>query len=474
MARSRNVGWRSARFYGEPASAGAAGTLTRALPSPTGIEAAGSTAVPGGLIDEHLLVAKWPWEGVNWSLGYVGFLAYVWVVTTYTLPIGTATMIAAILGAFLGDRPRLTQSGVLFLLFFGVCTISFLGSDWKVFTLEFWTGIAKLLLVFAVAQIVLNTRERVRFFVFFYLGTFALYPVRGAIFNYFLYHATEQGRVGWNNLFENPNDISALLLFPFGLALGLVSVERNKTLRYLAMGALICIPLVLALAQSRGAMLSFMGGVVLFFLQNKRARMMMIGGAAVVTIVFATLAPDQLWKRLSTLEEAAGAGSLAAADDLGSAEQRFEIWKVSVVVIAQNPIIGVGPGSYPFAHVFAARDPEVLRTAGGLRDAHSTYFTLAAEFGIFGFALYMGAGLVVWLKSRRVRERIQARMPRHAQQLLLAEIGLISYAASAVFGTYIIFPFTYIQLAIVWGLAEMAELNANELGVGTSTAMQRT
>lgn len=470
MARVRSVGWRSARWYGEPAAAGAPAGAVPALPGPTGSAVAGFQAddkpLAAGVLDERYLVAKWPWQGVQWSLSYVAFLMYVFVVTSYTLPLGTATMVATMLGIFMGERIRFTPAGAMLALFYVIATVAFIGSDWKEFTSEQWVDMAKILVVFFAAQIVLDTKERVRFFVFFYLGVFALYPVRGAIFNYFIYHATEQGRVGWNQLFENPNDISALLLFPFALALGLISVERNKQLRTLAMGALICIPLVLALAQSRGAMLAFMGGGALFFMRNKRARMMMLVGAAVVSLVFVTLAPQGLWQRMSSLEQVTAKGQAAALADEGSMEQRLEIWKVSVVVIAQHPIVGVGPGSYPFAHVFAARDPEVLKTAGGLRDAHSTYFTILAEYGIFGFAVWMAAIFIVLAKAKRVRTLIENQLPRHAQQLLLAEIGMISYGAAAVFGTYVTFPFTYIQLAIIWGLAESAEKVAKELGIG--------
>jgi O-antigen ligase len=403
---------------------------------------------------------------VGWSLGYVGFLMYVFVVTSYALPIGTVTMVAALIGVFTGERTRVTAVGAMYIVFFGIATISYVGSDWRDFTSEPWTSLGKLLLVFFVAQVVLNTKERVRFFIFFYLGTFALYPVRGAIFNYFIYHATEQGRVGWNQLFENPNDISALLLFPFALALGLISVERNKQLRFLAMGALICIPLVLALAQSRGSMIALMIGALLFFMRNRRARMMMLVGASVVGIVFATLAPSELWTRMGSLEQATAKGQAAKDADKGSMEQRLEIWKVSILVIEQHPVVGVGPGAYSFAHVFAARDPGVLRTAGGLRDAHSTYFTVMAEYGVFGFLAYIGAALMVLSKSKRARKLIENQLPRNAQQLLLAEIGIISFAAAAVFGTYVVIPFTYLQLAIVWGLAEVAQKNARELGIG--------
>jgi len=469
MARIRSVGWRSARWYGQPAAVGAPAGALLPLPgsqaSATSGLVAGDKPLVAGALDERYLVAQWPWQGVRWSLSYVAFLAYVFVVTSYTLPIGTAAMLAALGGIFLGERVRVTNAGVLLLVFLGVGTISYLGSEWRQFTSDGWSDLAKMLLVFLSAQVILDSKERLRFFIFFYLAVFAFYPIRGSLFNYFIYHETVEGRAVWNQQFADPNDLAALLLFPMSLALGLITVERNKQLRLLAMGALFFIPFVLALAQSRGAMLAFMGGGGLLFLRNRRARKMMLLGASVVGIVFATLAPDQLWKRMSSLEQIGAHGEAAQKVDEGSMEQRLEIWKVATVVIMEHPVLGVGPSSYPFANVFAARNPEVLRTAGGLRDAHSTYFTLMAEYGVFGFALWIGAVLLVLIKADRARRLIEGRLPRHAQQLLLAEVGLVSWGIAAVFGTWIIGPFTYIGLATLWALAEVAEKNAADVGI---------
>ncbi|MEP7343641.1 MAG: O-antigen ligase family protein [Gemmatimonadaceae bacterium] len=470
MARVRSVGWRSARWYGEPTAAAGTAVLTPAIPGPSGSAVAGFTAedkpLAAGALDERYLVAKWPWQGVRWSISYVAFLLYAFVVTTYTLPIGTATMVAVLLGIVMGERLRITAAGWMYIGFFLIATIAFALSDWKAFTTEGFTALGKMMIVFLAAQMVLDSKERLRFFIFFYLAAFAFYPIRGALFNYFIYHETVQGRAIWNQQFADPNDLSDLLLVPFSLALGLIAVERNKQLRFLAMGALVFIPFVLALAQSRGAMLAFIGGAGLIFLRNKRARKMMLVGAAVIGIVFATLAPDALWERMSSLKQIEAKGDAALQADAGSMEQRLEIWKVAVVVIAQHPVLGVGPGSYPFAHVFAARDPNVLKTAGGLRDAHSTYLTLLAEYGPFGFAFWVGAAVLVLIKAKRARTLIERQLPRHAQQLLLAEVGIITLAMAAVFGTWVVAPFTYFELAILWALAESAENNARELGIG--------
>jgi hypothetical protein len=45
----------------------------------------------------------------------------------------------------------------------------------------------KLWLIALVAANALRTRQQLRFFLFFWLACFAFYPVRGALFNYYLY-----------------------------------------------------------------------------------------------------------------------------------------------------------------------------------------------------------------------------------------------------------------------------------------------
>jgi O-antigen ligase len=303
----------------------------------------------------------------------------------------------------MGEKPRFTPVSLVFIVFLGMMTLSYLGSEWRRYVYGDFENMVKVLLIFWVAQSLLVTRERVRFFVFFYLGVFGLWPVRGGIFNVFVYHSFTQGRVAWNQAFANPNDLGALLLFPLGLAASALVVESKKQVRLAAIAGCILIPLVVAFTQSRGAILGVLAAGAYLFVRNKKARVGMLVGGSVLGIVLAIFAPNSLWDRLGSFNEAVTSGDLKAADDHGSADQRLAIWKVSSVVIAQHPIIGVGPGAYPFAHLLAARSPDEAATAHGLRDTHSTYLNVMAEYGIPAFFVFMTAAFLVWSKSTRAR-----------------------------------------------------------------------
>jgi len=232
----RQRGWRSARWSTEGGNPGAA---TLPLPAPgrvTAGRARGRAPAAFGVFRN-----EWPWQGVQWSLGYIAFLGYIVSIITYALPIGSASMIVAMLAITLGGKDRWNVPMSTILPFAGFVLIAFLGfrvTRFTSFRFNGWqpiTDLVKVMIIFFVAISVLSTWERVRFFIFVYLGAFGLYPVRGAIFNFFIYHASTQGRVSWNFIFENPNDFSTLVLLPLALALAAFHVEPNKWVKRAAM-----------------------------------------------------------------------------------------------------------------------------------------------------------------------------------------------------------------------------------------------
>ena len=59
----------------------------------------------------------------------------------------------------------------------------------------------KLWLIVLLAYNALQGRRQIQFYMVFFLGCFAAFPVRGAMFNTFLYG--EEGRVVWVGIFSN-------------------------------------------------------------------------------------------------------------------------------------------------------------------------------------------------------------------------------------------------------------------------------
>jgi len=291
-----------------------------------------------------------------------------------------------------------------------------------------------------------------------------------------MYHATTFGRAAWNGSFANANELSTLMFFPLALSLGALATERKKLIKQFALAGVAIVVLVLFLAQSRGALLALFAGAGLMFLRRKKGRAAMIGGALGVALVVSIFAPSDVWKRMGNLTAAAGAGDLKSADDMGSAAQRMAIWKVASSVARDNLALGAGWAGYPFEHVYRSQQSEFDRTARGLRDAHSTYFTLLAEVGLPGTILYMMMFLVTAMKSRRARKKLETLLPERATQLLYLEIAMFCFLVAAVFDTVLLLTFTYLQLVVTYAMSEQGERDANAIiqagGVPSRASLQ--
>ena len=213
-----------------------------------------------------------PQEPLRFGLGLAGLVLYLWVIHSYKLNAGDIAVIAIGLGVLLRSRkvrvpPQLMVFG-LFIL-------------WSAFTLTVTINAATsaqalidLIKLWVISFCVINivqTAAELRLLTIAWLAVFALYPIRGALFNHFICRCSEGGRVAWNFVFENPNDLAALSLFPIGVAAALAVVERGRLYKLCARIGVAVLALVILMTQSRGAMIA-MGVAVIALLVSSRRR----------------------------------------------------------------------------------------------------------------------------------------------------------------------------------------------------------
>src|SRR5438034_586416 len=90
----------------------------------------------------------------------------------------------------------------------------------------------------------------------FVLGCFALYPLRGAMFNYYIYHEALFGRAYWNYIYNNPNDLAAVTMLQLSLVAGLLVTEPRGWVRTAAQVGAGLLPMLILMTQSRAGFIA--------------------------------------------------------------------------------------------------------------------------------------------------------------------------------------------------------------------------
>ena len=468
--RQRQGGWRTARHVVPPPQ------MTRGDATPIQPRAvvrsaparAGRLRSAGAAIQESILrgSARYP---ANWSLSFVGVLAYVYAAVTYGLPLVTVAMALAVVGLFM-ERNGITVP--LFVIIFAGY-VAWAGAGYtssvdSAATYDQTVVLAKILLICFVIANVTRDGWRMRVFMVFFLACFAAYPTRGTLVNYFIAGYTVFGRALWNYIYSNANDLAALTFFPLSLAAAVALTEKSVWVKRAALAGVVVLPMIILLTQSRGALIGLVVvGLVFFVVHTKGRRVRSLLMAAAAAIVVIPFVPRSAWERFSLMKNLTSTESLLEADPEGSAEARYNIRRVAGTIIKENPIAGIGLGVYPRAHAMYAPRVGVPVSALGFRDTHSTYLNVAAETGIPGFVLFLAMILVVAVSCDGVRRRAKGT-PR-AEQLLALELGLLGFMLAGIFGSFAKLSFLYIQLAVMWAVADITK---RELAAATPQPMR--
>ena len=235
----------------------------------------------------------------------------------------------------------------------------------------------------------------------------------------------------------NANDVALILLLCLPIALQLLFVPRKDIKGFLLQGInLLYIPLSIfasLLTGSRTSLIAILPSVIFMFgTQRIRVERKILVFVILLAsfLVVLPLMPASVITRLGTI------GSSISGADLGG---RVIMWRKSIAVLAQYPIVGVGSGA-------------IDRAIGGA--VHNTLLSVVGETGFIGLVLFLSiVGLVVY-------EVI--RLPGKTSALWLAVfmtwvIGAISLSWEFRKVTWIILSFVMIQSSFVKQIEEQTE-----------------
>lgn len=382
----------------------------------------------------------------TWTLAFTGYLAYVFVVLTFRVPVGQLGVLAGLAGLAV-MRQKLTKAAFLWWAF-ALTAWGALSATWSPFpsvVLDQMENPIKLLLVAFLGVNAVRSRAQYETFAAYVVFWFLVYPTRGTILNY-LSGNTRLGRAAWNGEFANPNVLAAAALVPLSLALTIILTSSVRGLRVLMGIAVAGFVTVILLTQSRAGVLALCLLITLVIAAS-RQRARALFRAAVLVIVVLALAPSSIWLRVLGLG-AVVSGDVAAADPEGSAQGRMRIAQTAIRIIADHPLMGTGRGTYPLMN--ARYNP-----SSGAYDSHNTYLHVTSELGIVGLVLFLG---MVWQLIRSTRATLRAvrvSMPAYAASLRVLLAGFVAFLCSGIWGSYDTYSLFFVMMAALYSYARL-------------------
>jgi O-antigen ligase len=203
-----------------------------------------------------------------------------------------------------------------------------------------------------------------------------------ALSHYFTGMFDQWGRlIGYGEKeYANPNDLALGLLIIIPLAFLLLLEAKAIFLRCVYAGVIVLMSLAILASMSRTGMvgLAFLGTAWLLTMARKTPKKAILGMVMMIAVVATSVA------MIPALADRFGSIFDEDKDDLGSRAARLEHMWDGLVIMAENPILGVGMGQTPGA-VYARHGS----SGPHWEQIHNVYIQVGAEGGIIAFTLFI-------------------------------------------------------------------------------------
>jgi hypothetical protein len=199
--------------------------------------------------------------------------------------------------------------------------------------------------------------------------------------------AITHGGMGTGNQFLDENDFALYIntWLPFCFALFL---SANNLLKKLVFGVFSLLGLgAVVISFSRGGFLGLIGMVVVYWLfSTKKLLMFVLLLIAAAAVIFISSLASQ--GKISHQKKGSFLQEMSSSTDAknGTGRERVESWKSGWNMFVHNPL-GVGGGNFPVR--FGQYQTDYFTRIMWGRQAHSLWFTLIPELGIFGIIVYL-------------------------------------------------------------------------------------
>jgi putative inorganic carbon (HCO3(-)) transporter len=229
------------------------------------------------------------------------------------------------------------------------------------------------------------------------------------------------GYLGGSGLAGNPNDMALMLNLLMPITGALLVTSRSTLARIVTAMTLVLSAGAVVLTFSRAGFITLaLIAVLTLIAMLRRGAIITAMGLVFATVVALAVMPQQYYERLSTITN-------IEADVTGSAQGRWDDWKLSVDYISQHPVTGAGLGQDLLA-LNSMRGHETWRSV------HNAYLQAAVDLGIPGVSILLALLAASFQNARRVRRTAERNGLSDLASLAQGvSISLAAFAVAAFF-----------------------------------------
>jgi hypothetical protein len=240
-------------------------------------------------------------------------------------------------------------------------------------------------------------------------------------------------QVIWYGILQDPNDLGMLLIAFMPYAMNRIFYQGLTFSRKIFwLITILILGYTVILTNSRGSMLSLIGGLACFYIIKKRS---MAGYviAGLMALALLAIAPSRM-------------GELGSGDH--SAMGRVYAWILALELLAMNPIFGIGAKHFLDFHYLTT---------------HNSYVLAMVENGIVGFIGYFG--LIALSVYTMVKVAYSLNDEKRSTEVIALVSGMMGILISIFFisRTYVLLPFLYIAIMMTYIRVYCPELHAKHI-----------
>jgi O-antigen ligase len=196
----------------------------------------------------------------------------------------------------------------------------------------------------------------------------------------------------------NPNDFARMVGFGLLVNLFLLFDSKARWMRNLVILAFPLLLIGLILSKSRGSWLAFLVALVAVFVVLRKTPKVYLAGLGVVMMLLVSIVAGF---QLGYFDEGLQERLEQTTDGKDPTAQRTDIWKVGLVLVKNNPVMGVGFNNFHvrFNDYLSGVHTDVF--PGFDKDPHNVFLSVLGETGLVGFALFGGIFYVLFVAIRR-------------------------------------------------------------------------